>query len=84
MIRGLFFLSVLFGIALLGFVIIGGSLLIIVRILRGGVSRKEQYLLGEEAKMIQNLYSGLSRMESRVEALEKILVEKENKEDQGP
>lgn len=81
MMRWLFFLSIFFGIALLAFVIIGGGLMVIVRILRGGVSRKEQYLLAEEAKMIQSLYSGLSRMESRVEALEKILLEKGDKGD---
>jgi phage shock protein B len=37
-------------------------------------------LADEEAKMIQEIYHGLTQMEARVEALETLLLEKEKKD----
>jgi len=51
-----------------------------IKILKGGVSRKGQGIQAEEAKKIQEMYQGLSRMEGRVEALETIILDYERKE----
>jgi phage shock protein B len=46
----------------------------VIKFFRGGQSADDQ---AEEAKMIQEIYSGLSRMEERVESLETILLDQE-------
>jgi phage shock protein B len=51
-----------------------------IKILRGGFSRKDQSIQADEAKKIQEMYQGLSRMEGRVEALETIILDHERKE----
>lgn len=77
------------GFCLLGFIFIGGLLLLavvcgvvvmIVRMIRGGSSSGETIDQSEEARMIQEIYQGLSRMEQRVDALETILLERQKKE----
>jgi phage shock protein B len=60
--------------------IIGSTILMAIKILKGGVSRKDQGIQAEEAKKIQEMYQGLSRMEGRVEALETIILDHERKE----
>lgn len=46
------------------------------------VSAKQgNQLQAEEAKTMQELYQGLSRMEERIEALEAILFERQRKEE---
>jgi phage shock protein B len=60
--------------------IIGSTILMAIKILRGGLSRKGQRVQSEEARMIQEIYQGLSRMEARVEALETIILERERKD----
>lgn len=46
------------------------------------VSTKQgNQLQAEEAKTMQELYQGLSRMEERIEALEAILFERQRKEE---
>ncbi len=49
----------------------------LVKILTGASKSKE--LSVEEAKLMQEIYRGLTRMEKRIESLETILVEKEGK-----
>jgi phage shock protein B len=51
-----------------------------IKILKGGLSRKGQRFQAEEARMIQEMYRGLSRMEERVEALETIILDRERKD----
>ena len=63
-------------IATLGLVLIG-----IIRAAKtGGISKKEKQTHAEETKMIQDIFSGLSKMEERIEALETILIERQRKE----
>ena len=63
-------------IATLGLIIIG-----IIRASKtGGLSKKDKLTHSEETKMIQDIYSGLSKMEERVEALETILIERQKKD----
>jgi phage shock protein B len=51
-----------------------------IKILKGGLSGKGQRLQAEEARMIQEIYQGLSRMQERVEALETIILDRERKD----
>jgi len=72
--------AIVFGGSVLALAIIGSTILMAIKILRGGLSRKGQKLQSEEAKMIQEIYQGLSRMEERVEALETIILDSKRKD----
>lgn len=73
-------LAIVFGGSILALSIIGSTILIAIKIIKGGFSRKGQRVQSEEAKMIQEIHKGLKRMEERVEALETIILEREGKE----
>jgi len=75
-------LSIIFGGLIIALAIIASTILGSIRIIRGGVSRKSRKLEADEAGMIQELYQGLSKMESRVEALETLLLDRERKDRQ--
>ncbi|NLD35737.1 MAG: phage-shock protein [Desulfatiglans sp.] len=68
---------VVLGIVLIFFVVICSTIVIMVKMLKGGASSKGQKANGDEARMIQEIYQGLARMEERVESLETILMERE-------
>lgn len=77
--------ALIVGICIGGIILFIGTLgLILIGIIRasrsGGLSQKEKQTQAEEAKMIQDIYRGLSRMEERVEALETILIERQRKD----
>jgi phage shock protein B len=78
--HGVLIVAIVFGGSVLVVAIIGSTLLMAIKILKGGLSRKGQRVQSEEARMIQEIYQGLSRMEARVEALETIILERERKE----
>ena len=77
MMEGVLILAIIFGGSVLALAIIGSTLLMVIKILKGGISRKDQRLQAGDTKMIQEIYQGLSRMEERVEALETIILERE-------
>ena len=77
---GVFIVAIVFGGTVLALAIIGSTILMAIKILKGGVSRKGQRFESEEARMIQEMYQGLSRMEERVEALETIILDRERKD----
>lgn len=56
--------------------VICGTILLAIRIIKGDSARGGQKREADEAKMIQEIYQGLSRMEERVEALETILLDR--------
>lgn len=78
--NSVFIVAIVFGGLVLALAIVGSTILIAVKIIKGGFSRKGQDAQAEEARMIQEMYQGLSRMEKRVEALETILLDKERKD----
>ncbi len=78
--HGPLMLAIVFGGIVLALAIIGSTILMGVKILKGGASRTGQKSQAEEAKMIQEIYQGLSRMEKRVEALETIVLEHDRKD----
>jgi phage shock protein B len=71
--------AIVFGSFVLIPAVIGGTILMSIKLLKGGTSRKDQ---AEDSKIIQEIYLGLSRMENRVEALETILLDREKKDHQ--
>ncbi len=72
--------AIVFGGIVLALAIIGSTILMAIKILKGGLSRKGQKFQAEEARMIQEMYRGLSRMEERVGALETIILDRERKD----
>ena len=78
--QGALIFTIVFGGIVLALAIIGSTILMAIKILRGGLSRKGQKFETEEARMIQGIYEGLSRMEERVEALETIILDSKGKD----
>jgi phage shock protein B len=78
--HGVVALSIIFGGSVLILAILGSTILMAIKIIKGGVSRKGQQNQTDEAKMIQEIYQGLARMERRVEALETIILDHERKD----
>jgi len=78
--EGVIIVAIVFGGSVLALAIIGSTVLVAIKILRGGLSRKGQKLQAEETRMIQEIYQGLSRMEERVEALETIILDSKRKD----
>ena len=54
-----------------------------IKIIKGGVSKAGQKSQTEEAKMIQEIYDGLSKMEQRIDSLETIILDSK-REDKIP
>jgi len=73
--------AIVFGGSLLALAIIGSTILMAIKIFKGGASPKGQRLEAEETRMIQEIYQGLSKMEKRVEALETIILDMGRKEE---
>ena len=78
--HGVLIIAIVFGGTVLALAIIGSTILMAIKILKGGLSRKGQKVQTEEARMIQEIYQGLSRMEERVESLETIILDRERKD----
>ena len=72
--------AIVFGSVLFTLLIIPGTILIAIKLIKGGIFRTDRKQQAEETKMIQEIYQGLSRMERRVEALETILLDRDGKE----
>jgi len=77
--NSVFIVAIVFGGLVLALAIIGSTILMGIRIVKGGFSRKGQTYQTDETRMIQELYQGLSKMEERVDALETILLDRERK-----
>jgi phage shock protein B len=71
--------AIVFGSIIIALAIIPVTILFAIKLFKGRVRGNNQGLADEEAKMIQEIYHGLTRMEARVEALETLLLEKEKK-----
>ncbi len=72
-------LIVMAGISLAAFVMLGIFVLIAMKIMRGNRPKqaKGQLPQEDEARMIQEIYQGLNKMDQRVEALEVLLYDRE-------
>lgn len=72
--EGLIVICLIFGTPLVA--VLGVIFLVALKILRGNPSKTSQKLQADEAKLIQQIHQGLTKMEERVEALETILLER--------
>ena len=72
--QGAIIVAIVFSGIVLALAVIGSTILMAIKIIKGGLSRKKQKYQADEARMIQEIYQGLSRMEERVESLETILL----------
>jgi hypothetical protein len=77
--QGPVIVAIVFGGTVLCLAIIGSTILMAIKILKGGVTRKGQQNQADEAKIIQEIYQGLSKMEQRVEALETIILDRKER-----
>ena len=77
--HGSIIVAIVFGGTVLCLAIIGSTILMAIKILKGGLSRKDQQVQADEAKVIQEIYQGLSKMEQRVEALETIILDRKER-----
>jgi len=71
---------IVFAGLVLSLAVVGGTILMTLRLRQGGLSRKDREQQMNEAEMIQEIYSGLSNMEKRIDALETILMDRQGKE----
>jgi phage shock protein B len=67
--------ALLFVAPVIALAVICGTILVAIRIIKGDGLRRGQKQEADEAKMIQEIYQGLSLMEQRLEALETILLD---------
>ena len=72
-----FIVMIVFGSLVLALAVVGSTILMGIKLIKGGATPKAQKAHSNEARMIQEIYQGLARMEERVESLETILLEKE-------
>ncbi|WP_321493603.1 phage-shock protein [uncultured Desulfobacter sp.] len=76
----IFIAMVTVGGAIIGLIILGMIIIGSIRTARsGGLSDHDKDARTEEARMIQDIYNALPRMEERIEALETILSERGHK-----
>jgi phage shock protein B len=78
--EGALIVSVVFGSAVLILAIVAGTILLAIRMIKGRTSPKDRQDLADEARMVQEIYQGMSEIENRVESLETILLDKEKKD----
>ena len=77
--QGPVIVAIVFGGTVLCLAIIGSTILMAIKIIKGGLSRKDQQVQADEAKIIQEIYQGFSKMEQRVEALETIILDRKER-----
>ena len=75
-----FIVAIVFAGIVLSLAVIGGTILMGIKLKHGGLSVKEKQAQSDEARIIQELYYGLNRMEQRIEALETLLMDGKKEE----
>ena len=76
--------AIIVGIVFCGVVmalaVVSGTILMAIRIIKGDGMRQDRRQSEADARMLQEIYQGMARMEERVEALETILIHTEKKD----
>jgi phage shock protein B len=78
--NAVFIVAIIFGGIVLAVAVVGGTILMAIKLRQDGLSRRGRHARSEDARMVQEIYQGLARMEERVEALETILLDRQGKE----
>ncbi len=77
--QAIIIVAIAFGSIVAGVAIISATVVLSKLLGRNGARGKSRQ--AEEARLMQELYHGLTTMEQRIEALETILLEEKRKED---
>ncbi len=80
--HGVMIVAIIFGGLILCLAILGGTILMGIKIKKGGLSRKDQRSQTEDTRMIQEIYQGLENMEKRMEVLETIILRGRGKDNE--
>ena len=72
--------AIVFGSIIIAVTVISSSILMGMRLKHGDISRKNREELSDEAKLIQEIYHGMQKMEERVDALETILMDQKKRD----
>ena len=72
--------AAVFTFILLALGILGGVAVAIVRLIKGPQGKKAAQADEDDARLIQEMHQNLTRMASRIDALETILLERQGKE----
>ena len=72
--------AIVFGGIVLALAIIGSTVLMGLKIIKGGIPPRNRKTQSDEARLIQEIYQGLARMEERVGALETIILDNQRKD----
>ena len=80
--KAVFMIAVVFASMVLALAAIGGTIFVVIKLIRDGLSPKDQGILSEETRMIQDIYRGMEKMETRVETLETILLDRDHRKEQ--
>ncbi len=78
--NALFFFATILAAIVLALAIIGSTVVMAIKIIRGEDSPRGKKIKADEARMIQEIYQGLSRMEERIGALETIILDHKGKD----
>lgn len=62
-------------------IIVGATIIVGLKILKGGSSVESNRTTADETQTIQEIYQGLARMEERINTLETILLDRDCKEE---
>lgn len=73
--------ALVFGSILTFAALICGTILALAKMRQSGLSKGTKSSRTDEAKIIQEIYQGLSKMEERIEALETILMDSQDKKE---
>ena len=74
-----FIVAIVFAGIVLSLAVIGGTILMGIKLKHGGLSAKEKQAQSDEARIIQELYYGLNRIRRRFENLDRRLQRMEDK-----
>ena len=66
--------------AVMALAVVGGTILLAIRLIKGGGGSEGRHQAAADARMLQEIYQGLARMEERVEALETIIIDTQKKD----
>ncbi len=72
--------GIIFGSILAVVALICGTIITLIKMRHLGLGKDSKRRQSEEAQIIQELYHGLERMEERIEALETILLDPQEKQ----
>jgi phage shock protein B len=72
--------AIVFCGAVMALAVVGGTILMAIRLVKGGGGREDRRQAAADARMLQEIYQGMARMEERVDALETILIHSKNKD----